>query len=58
MTDQITIIVRYTNEKLSILKVDDVNKYVQENGLIEIDSINNMPTFKAADYHEIPCEAE
>ena len=33
-------------------------KYVQENGLIGIDSINNMPTFKAADYHEIPCEAE
>lgn len=48
----ITIIVKKSNTKSSIIRVDNVDTYVNENNLIEIEPINDFLTFKTSDYFE------
>lgn len=47
-----TIIVKKSNIKMSVIQIDDVDTYVTENQLIEIEPINEILTFKTSDYFE------
>lgn len=47
-----TIIVKKSNIKFSLLKVENVDNYVKENNLTPIDSVSGMQTFKTEDYQD------
>ena len=46
------IVVKKSNIKFSLLKVENVDNYVKENNLTPIDSVSGMPTFTTEDYQD------